>query len=777
MSLTTGTPWSPTVMGFALDLAAKATVILVLGLIVQLVAGRRRAVLGSAVGNACLLGLVLLPFAALLLPPMPLACLAAKTPLAAVALSLPMPSDPTVDVPTAEPIRDVPPIESDVEPVAAAYDRLPHSAPTVREASARALDRPTDWLAVGIAGYVVVAAAFLVRAMASLLAVERLRKSAIPVDDPAWSEALERCRRRVGIGQDVALAWSDRLGIPVVLGWARPTILLPASLSDLDSRDHADAILLHELSHVRRGDYPWNVLLRLVQALYWPHPLIWLLGHAIAEFREQVCDDICVHELGDRSSYGETLLAVAAGLPHRHAPALGLAMARASRLGRRLARIARSRGDARCLPRRPARLLIAATAVVAAGLVGAVRLTRAEARASATPVSTEAPGIDQPAPPRDGGGRVFHLQVVAADTGKSVPNADVRVWIALRDEWRKADETGRLDVAHSTGPADRHFTLDVWGDGRAMQRHTWGNDPNKPIPDGDVIKLQPGESLGGVVQDQNGQPIRGAAVYLWSHNYKKKDPHELLFDLRAISGPDGRWRTTGAPETTGELLGFHVVHADYLSSRDYTAKEIIPKIVDLRAGKAVTVMKKGVPIEGRVVDAEGKPVVGARVLSSDRQMDLYSELDQFAVTTDDKGHFRTGQVKAGEWFLLARAKGHSPGENHVKIGTAVPQVEIALGRPTGFPRSHHRPGGQADSGRIHQHRHLARLPVPGSVPLLRRRRPLPLGRRPRRRADRQRQLSGLQRGIPQAHQPDQRERGLYFEALALDPRHRPGCRE
>ena len=138
------------------------------------------------------------------------------------------------------------------------------------------------------------------------------------------------------------------------------------------------------------------------------------------------------------------------------------------------------------------------------------------------------------------------------------------------------------------------------------------------------------------------------------------------------------------PKTTGELLGFHVVHLDYLSSRDYTTKEIIPKIADLRAGKAVTVMKKGVPIEGRVVDAEGKPVAGALVLSSDRQMDLYSELDQFAVRTDDKGHFRTGQVKAGEWFLLARARGHSPGENHVRIGTAVPQVEITLGRPHTF---------------------------------------------------------------------------------------------
>jgi hypothetical protein len=64
-----------------------------------------------------------------------------------------------------------------------------------------------------------------------------------------------------------------------------------------------------------------------------------------------------------------------------------------------------------------------------------------------------------------------------------------------------------------------------------------------------------------------------AATSCW----KKKDPHELLFDLRALTGPDGKWQTSGAPETTGEMLGFRVVHPDFLSSRDYSQQEIIPK--------------------------------------------------------------------------------------------------------------------------------------------------------------------------------------------------------
>jgi RNA polymerase sigma factor (sigma-70 family) len=300
--------------------------------------------------------------------------------------------------------------------------------------------------------------------------------------------------------------------------------------------------------------------------------------------------------------------------------------------------------------------------------------------ASKDGVPADRPPIEEkPAVP--GQGRVLRLSVVAADTGKPIPNARVRVWIFLGDHWRTADEQGRLDIAHSTGPADKSLGVDAWGDGYAMQRHNWGHRPGEPVPDEATLRLQPGESLAGSVQDEQGRPIAGADVYLWSHNYRKKDPHELLYDLRATSGADGRWRTSGAPETTGELLGFHVVHPDYLSTRDYASKEVIPKIADLRAGRAVTVMKKGVPIAGRVVDAEGRPVAGALVVSTDRQGALFTDVDQFAVTTDGDGRFRTGQVKASEWFLLARARGHAPGEGRVKVGTAVPQVEIALGRP------------------------------------------------------------------------------------------------
>ena len=155
-------------------------------------------------------------------------------------------------------------------------------------------------------------------------------------------------------------------------------------------------------------------------------------------------------------------------------PALGLAMATRSKLGRRLAQIEQSDGHERCVPRRPVGLTIASLVIVTAGLIGAIQLVRAEARAA----SPQTPKAADSAPAAVKAGRVFHLQVVGADTGEPVPDADVHLSMAFRDEWRKTDAQGRLDIIRSTGPSDQTFGIDVWGKGRAMQRHYWGLDPD-----------------------------------------------------------------------------------------------------------------------------------------------------------------------------------------------------------------------------------------------------------------------------------------------------------
>lgn len=704
MNPATRMPWPTSVLEFGLDLAAKATVLLVVALLLQELLGRRRAVLGSAAAHAALIGLMLLPFSSLALPSLAIPCLPARPevgtsdPEHAAILAFAAsgigqcagdttPLDRPLDNLPADSKRQValvPPTDAAPSALrrAARSALLTPATPIGLQASARPLIRNSDWATIAVAIYALGASLLLAKVAASVSAVARLRRSCREVHDAEWTEALERWRRRLGIGRAVVLARSTQVSVPVALGWLRPTIVLPDPLSSPRSAGAIDAVLLHELSHLARGDYAWNLLLRVVQAVYWPHVLVWVLGRAIAEIRERVCDELCICELGGPGAYRDALLAVASGIVRRPSPALGLAMARSSKLGKRLAQIERSAGDHRYLAGWPATLFLGTMAITAAGVLGAAQLVRAEPRAEKL---DDRPRADATAPSVKNAGRILHLQVVAAGTNEPVPDAEVRLRTTVKyNEWRKTNAQGRLEVVHSTGPSDRILGLEVWGKGRAMQRRFWDNDSNQPIPDTATIALQPGETLGGITQDETGRPIAGATVYLWSYNYKKKDAHEALYHLRAISGPDGKWQTSGAPETTGELFGFKIEHPNFLSIRDYGQKDIIPKIADLRAGTAVTVMKKGVPIEGRVVDADGNPVAGARVLSTDHTLTMAMQTDPFAVTTDANGQFRTGQVKPGPWFLIATAKGHAPGDQKVTIEKAVPQVEIKLGRSRVF---------------------------------------------------------------------------------------------
>lgn len=691
-------------LGPVLGLAVRSTILLAVALAAWRALGRRRPAIGSAIAHAGLIGLILLPASARFGPPLSIPLRAPEPapapvrPAAATVIEGPRlrPFDGPITPEEGPPLRASAP----------ASPPLPFPAPAQRPAprAEPAPDVPVwrpvvDVAVLAVALHAAVALVLVARLVGSLMGVGRLRRSAEPVSDPAWLDALDRHQRQLGIARPVALARSARVGVPVVVGWLRPAILLPTHEGAGDPDGHADAILLHELAHVRRGDYAWNVLLRLVQAAYWPHPLAWLLGRAMAESRELACDAFCVHQMGGPAPYRASLLAMAGGLA-RPAPALGLAMASRSRLGRRVAEIDRGRGEPRCLPRWPARAAVGALALALAAAVGPARITRAEPRPKPAPtpfaMPQEPPKAAEPVQ-APGAGRVFRLRVVAAETGKPVPRADVRVWMKLaNDDWRQTDDEGRIDITYDTGPADPHFGVDVWGDGFAMQRHNWGDDPKVPIPDGATIRLHPGESLGGMVRDVEGRPIAGATVYLWSHNYKRRDPAELLFDLRAVTGPDGRWHTGGAPQTTGELLGFYITHPDFVSDREYVAGREKPPIEALRAGRAESTMVKGVPIEGRILAADGRPVAGALVISTERPDALFSE--QFAVRSDPEGRFRTGQVKRGNWHLVVRAPGHAPAAREVGVGTAIPAEEIRLDPPRTFRARAVTPDGKPIEG-------------------------------------------------------------------------------
>ncbi len=137
----------------------------------------------------------------------------------------------------------------------------------------------------------------------------RYLAEAQPAPD-VWQSALDDLARRLGLAPRVRLkvsAWADS---PLLIGWLRPVVLLPASAL-LHLRPEAlEAVLAHELAHVRRRDYLANLLQSLAEAFLFFHPCAWWLSGRIRELREHCCDDTAAALCGDPLVLAEGLSAL-----------------------------------------------------------------------------------------------------------------------------------------------------------------------------------------------------------------------------------------------------------------------------------------------------------------------------------------------------------------------------------------------------------------------------------------------------------------------------------
>jgi beta-lactamase regulating signal transducer with metallopeptidase domain/outer membrane biosynthesis protein TonB len=125
------------------------------------------------------------------------------------------------------------------------------------------------------------------------------------------SRMLAHLAGRLGVPPGVRLKVSPRADTPMVLGWLRPVILLPSAALLGLSPAALEAILAHELAHVRRHDFLANVLQSILEALLFFHPAAWWLSRQIRELREHCCDDAAVALSGDPAPLTEGLAALA----------------------------------------------------------------------------------------------------------------------------------------------------------------------------------------------------------------------------------------------------------------------------------------------------------------------------------------------------------------------------------------------------------------------------------------------------------------------------------
>jgi beta-lactamase regulating signal transducer with metallopeptidase domain len=145
-----------------------------------------------------------------------------------------------------------------------------------------------------------------VRLMVAWAGIERLKRATRSVDATVVARA-QLLARRFGIDRSVQVFESTLVRVPTVVGYLRPVILLPASVITGLAPAYLDAVLAHELAHVRRHDYLVNALQSLVETLLFYHPAVWWCSGQIRIEREHCCDDMVVEAGSNRLAYATAL--------------------------------------------------------------------------------------------------------------------------------------------------------------------------------------------------------------------------------------------------------------------------------------------------------------------------------------------------------------------------------------------------------------------------------------------------------------------------------------
>lgn len=153
-------------------------------------------------------------------------------------------------------------------------------------------------------------------------AVRRLARGGRPLS-PELAARVHDLGRRLGVSRAVRLLESSAVSVPAVIGWLKPAILVPASSLAGLSPWQLEAVLAHELAHVRRHDALVNLLQAAVETLLFFHPAVWWISGEVRAEREHCCDDLAVSVCGDRLSYARAL----ADLEGLRAPLPSLALA------------------------------------------------------------------------------------------------------------------------------------------------------------------------------------------------------------------------------------------------------------------------------------------------------------------------------------------------------------------------------------------------------------------------------------------------------------------
>jgi hypothetical protein len=229
--------------------------------------------------------------------------------------------------------------------------------------------------------------------LGSVIRYRRICSRAADVDT-STNELLQHCKQLLEMRQRVRLLETSRIASPIVVGFWRPTLLLPRNFTCQVSRKQLRLVLLHELTHVKRQDIAANWLISAVQIAHWFNPLVWYALKVMRRDMEQACDASVLRHLSAREhiEYGDTLIKLS-----DLAPQQTLLVQNASVIESRSQLQSRIRTITQYQPHRTASTVLGAALIAVLGAIGLTQAANAPPSPQIGPVAQAAP-VPAPAP-------------------------------------------------------------------------------------------------------------------------------------------------------------------------------------------------------------------------------------------------------------------------------------------------------------------------------------------------------------------------------------------
>lgn len=506
---------------------------------------------------------------------------------------------------------------------------------------------------------------------------------ATPLNRDDIDQRLVSQSKALGIRRQIKCLVVDAEVGPASTGLLRPTILIPQSLLSELSECQLAAIVDHEIHHIRRWDSAYLLLSQVACCLHWFNPLAYWLTAQVRTEIEYAVDAATVGQ-GDEQAkrfYGDLLIQLAC----RRSRSFGLApmAGRRSNLKQRIEEL--------LVPvRNTALRSICCLATILLLII--TGLSEVASTQDKTVPSTSTSGQDKPAKEtKDNSGaeskRVFELLVVDND-GYPLPDAQVKVRRRLKippgsvlaGEFIKQDSHGTSIKPTNQGriklllPTQSAYEFSIKADGYGPY---WAEWDHAEMPTSFTAELDLGRMVGGVVVDEDGQPIAEAKVRP-AVSFKKRpgDTSQLGVGTQIETDEQGKWSYANLPRVMSSFT-VEITHPQFKPQVARLAAETF----ELKAGQQATqtiAMEKGLSVTGTIVDSDGKPVQGALVRTK-----FFNDVR--STESNSQGAYVLSGCDAGVARIVVSAPGQAVDMQQVQIAEKMDAVDFTM-QPGGHVR-------------------------------------------------------------------------------------------